>query len=61
MDNKEKITTDEQEQTLFTRFLDRLHVFPRIPKFPIRRWMAWAGIIMFIAMVIVYYALGGGK
>ena len=52
---------DPSEQTRFKKFLDGLHVFPNIPKFPIRNWMAWLGIVLFVIMVIVYYAMGGGK
>ena len=61
MDKKEQTATDKQEQTRFTRFLDRLRVFPYVPKFPIRTWMTWLGVALFIALVIAYYALGGGK
>jgi len=61
MDNTEKTVTEEQEHKRFQRFLSRLRVFHRVPKFPIRNWMAWLGIALFIALVIAYYALGGGK
>ena len=51
---------ENAEQTQFKKFLDGLHVFHQSPKFPIRNWMAWLGVALFIVMVIVYYATNGG-
>ena len=58
---EQKQTTDQQEQEhiRFGRFLRRLRVYHRVPKFPIRNWMAWLGVALLIAMIIVYYATGG--
>lgn len=61
MDKKEPTNQEEQEQHRFARFLDRLRVFPNASKFPIRIWMTWLGVALFVALVIAYYALGGGK
>jgi len=61
MDKTEISAAEEQEQKRFRRFLSRLRVLHRVPKFPIRNWMAWLGLVLFIALVIAYYALGGGK
>lgn len=61
MDKKENTTTDKQEQARFTRFLDRLRILPYVSKFPIRTWMTWLGVVLFVALVIAYYALGGGN
>ena len=59
MDPKETTTQEELEHIRFSRFLRKLRVSRRVPKFPIRNWMAWLGVILFITMVIVYYATGG--
>ena len=52
---------ENAEQKRFQKFLEGLHIFHNIPKFPVRKWMAWLGIVLFVIMVIVYYAMGGGK
>ena len=57
---KNQPNLEDAEQKRFKKFLDRLRVFHHIPKFPIRNWMAWLGVVLFIALVIAYYALGGG-
>ncbi len=51
---------EEQEQKRFQKFLSRLRIFHRSPKLPIRSWMTWLGVILFIGLVIAYYATGGG-
>ena len=51
---------EDHEKTRFKQFLDRLKVFPHTPKLPIRTWLAWAGVIAFVALVIAYYATKGG-
>lgn len=48
------------EDARFSAFLDRLVIFHNTPVLPIRKWMAVAGIILFIALVIAYYAVNGG-
>ena len=50
---------EEQERIRFGRFLRRLRVSHRVPKLPIRNWLAWLGVALFIALVILYYATGG--
>ena len=59
MERKDILTPEEQEQARHNRFLRRLRITHRLPKFPIRNWMAWLGVALFIAMIIVYYATGG--
>jgi len=51
---------DELTQKRFAKFLDRLKVF-RGPKVPVRTWLAWLGIVLFVALVIVYYLTGGAS
>ena len=51
-------TPEELKQKRFKKFLDRLTVF-RMPKVPVRNWLAWIGIVLFVALVIAYYLSGG--
>lgn len=51
---------EETEKTRFNKFLDRLTIFHHTPKLPVRTWLAWLGIILFIALVIAYYVVNGG-
>ena len=51
--------TADQDHIAHGRFLRRLRISHRVPKFPIRNWMSWLGVAMLIAMIIVYYATGG--
>ena len=53
-------THEEHEKTRFARFLDRLTIFHHTPKLPVRTWMAWAGVIAFVGLVIAYYVINGG-
>ena len=59
MEEKQTTSQEELDHIRFGQFLRRLRISRRVPKFPIRNWMAWLGIALFIAMVIVYYATGG--
>ena len=60
--NMAQQTRNEQdlEHKRFERFLSRLHIFDRSSKLPVRNWLAWLGIALFIGLVIAYYATGGG-
>ena len=53
-------TPEELQQKRFKNFLDRLTVF-RTPKVPVRNWLAWLGILLFVALVIAYYLSGGAS
>ena len=53
-------TVEGSEKTHFQNFLDRLTIFQPAHRPPIRKWMAWLGVILFIALVIAYYATNGG-
>lgn len=55
-----KQTPNTEEQKRFQKFLSRLRIFDRTQNLPIRSWMTWLGIALFIALVIAYYATGGG-
>ena len=55
-----KQTPNTDEQKRFQKFLSRLRIFDRTQNLPVRSWMTWLGIILFIALVIAYYATGGG-
>ena len=55
-----KQTPNTEEQKRFQKFLSRLRIFDRTQNLPIRSWMTWLGSALFIALVIAYYATGGG-
>lgn len=61
-DTAEQITpaAEELEKKRFKKFLDRLTIFHTTPKLTIRVWLAWSGVILFIALVIAYYVVNGG-
>ena len=59
LQNEPVHTPEDHEKTRFKRFLDRLTVF-HPPKLPVRTWLAWAGVIAFVVLVIAYYAINGG-
>ena len=51
-------TPDELEKKRFNKFLNRLTIF-RVPKVAARSWLAWAGVVLFVGLVIAYYLTGG--
>ncbi len=59
-DKLEQKTPEELEKKRFNKFLDRLTVF-RTPKVAARTWLAWAGVVLFVGLVIAYYLTGGGN
>ena len=59
MEKKDILNEEEREQVRHSRFLRRLRIRRGLPKLPIRNWMAWVGVALFIAMVIIYYLTGG--
>ena len=52
-------TPEEASKARFQKFLDRLTIF-RAPRLPVRNWLAILGIVLFLALVIAYYAINGG-
>ena len=51
---------EDVEKKRFKKFLDRLTIFHGTSKPPIRTWLAWLGVILFVALVIAYYIVNGG-
>ena len=57
---QENPATKDVEKAPFQIFLDRLTIFQQGHRPPIRKWMAWLGVVLFIALVIAYYVTNGG-
>ncbi len=50
-----------EEQSRFTKFLDRLHIPHPAEPIPARKMLAALGVVLFIALVIAYYVTNGGR
>ena len=63
MDEKKIPPADIPGQTEPTKkipFADRLNL-QEIVQSPIRKWLAWAGLVLFVALIIAYYLTTGGQ
>ena len=60
MDKQDPNTHEEQEKIRLANFLDRLKIIPNPKRQTIRIWLACAGVIMFVLLVILYYVFNGG-
>ena len=58
MEEQLKPQTEEQEKK--PSFVDRLKLRELVQS-PIRKWLAWAGIVFLIALIIAYYLTTGGN
>ena len=56
---KDQKKQETQEQKNHPSFLDRLKL-REIVRSPIRNWLAWVGIALFVALIIAYYLTTGG-
>ena len=57
MEDQKKQETEEKIH--HPSFLERLKL-RELVRSPIRNWLAWAGIVLFVALIITYYLTTGG-
>lgn len=57
MEDQKKHETEEPKH--HPSFLERLKL-RELVRSPIRNWLAWAGIALFVALIIAYYLTTGG-
>jgi cytochrome c-type biogenesis protein CcmH/NrfG len=51
--------SDKEKQRLLA-FMERLDL-RQVVHSPIRKWMAWAGLVLFVALIVAYYLTTGGQ
>lgn len=58
MEEQKKPETEKQSR--LSAFMDRLKL-SQIVHSPIRVWLSWAGIVLFVGLIIAYYLTTGGN